>query len=108
MWAQREPLLHHAYAQSEPRNLCDYPERFKEDRNKYKNYLTAILKLIQDFNEVSSSYVSLLIPKSGEDHMVPTDQVKEGVFQKDKPRPRLISGPADQVGEVKAATTWLL
>lgn len=46
LWARREPQLLQAYAQSEPRNLCDYPERFKDDRNKYKNYLAAILKLI--------------------------------------------------------------
>ena len=40
--------------------------------------------------------------------MVPIDYIEEGFCQKDEPQPRLISGPADQVGEVKAATTWLL
>lgn len=46
LWESRRLLLSQAYAQSEPRNLCDYPERFKTERSKYRNYLSAILKLI--------------------------------------------------------------
>jgi hypothetical protein len=41
-------------------------------------------------------------------HVIERSDLDGVVFQKDKPRPRLISGPARGVSEIKTAMTWLI
>lgn len=71
-------------------------------------YLQEILDVASATYRCCSSYVSVLTVKAGEMHVVPSDRVVDSIFLDAKPRPRMISGPAKGVSEVKTAVTWLV
>lgn len=88
--------------------ILDYPSKFSGDRNKQTRYFRELIKLIAGQYRKSSQYVSEIVPKSNEDHIVEEKDIKEGIFQKEKPRVRAVSGPGKNVSEITAAITYLV
>lgn len=57
---------------------------------------------------ITSMYISVMMVKSGEVHLVSPEDIDYYGHCFDSVRPRLISGPARSIAEVKTAITWLV
>jgi hypothetical protein len=64
--------------------------------------------LIQGEYKVPKQYVSELVVKSNEVHIVDEEDFHDGIYVKAKPRERAVSMPADKVAEITAAITYLV
>lgn len=60
--------------------ILDYPSKFKGERSKQVRYFRELIKLIGGRYKKSSMYVSEIVPKSNEDHIVDEKDIKDGVF----------------------------
>lgn len=57
---------------------------------------------------ITSMYISVMMVKCGEVHLVQPEDVDYLGHCSASARPRLISGPARSIAEVKTAITWLV
>jgi hypothetical protein len=90
------------------RSILDFPARFLSDKNKYLSYFHELLKLMSGAAYITSMYISVMMVKCGEVHLVQPEDVDYLGHCSASARPRLISGPARSIAEVKTAITWLV